>query len=385
MSFISCTSKPEVAEDMFLIKGNIKNVADSAVIQLFAPAGNGTSQLIAIDTIISGEFRFCDSIPEFREPLTLNCDSDGFTYGSINIWVDSKSYIEINGEDGILQTWNIVSDNQMQKEEKELLRYVRPVAEQGFELSKEFSRAILCVREKMRVGQDFKTEYQKVDSLRNLYESIWEEIGFKELEYLKEKPTFSEHWMFTYLPHAKFMKYKKNTDLVAKIKEIYSLIPEDKLSTSTGREITAYIYPPQIVDIEEYIPDVTLYDLDNKRRSISEIKDKYILLDFWSYACGPCVASLPELKEIAEIYKEKLSVVSISIDSEKAWREAVEKCQLDGYQWNELVDVPYLNASLNITGIPAYVLLSPNGVIKEKWSGYGRGSLKKKLESISLE
>ncbi len=37
MSFISCTSKPEVAEDMFLIKGNIKNVADSAVILLFEP------------------------------------------------------------------------------------------------------------------------------------------------------------------------------------------------------------------------------------------------------------------------------------------------------------------------------------------------------------
>ncbi len=94
---------------------------------------------------------------------------------------------------------------------------------------------------------------------------------------------------------------------------------------------------------------------------------------------------MPELKEIAEIYKDKLSVVSISTDSEKAWREAVESYQLDGYQWNELVDVPYLNASLNISGIPAYVLLSPNRVLKEKWSGYGKGSLKKKLESIFFE
>lgn len=218
--------------------------------------------------------------------------------------------------------------------------------------------------------------------MRKLNEPISEAIKFKELEYLENNPTFSEHWMFTYLPHAMFMKYKKNEELVAKIKEIYSLIPEDKLSTSAGKEIAAYICPPLIVNVGDPIPDVTLYDLENNKRSLLEIKDGYLLLDFWSFVCGPRIASIPELKDIAEIYKDKLSVVSISIDAEKAWREAVDSHELDGYQWNELVNVPYLIASLNISSIPTYVLLSPDGIIQEKWSSYAKGSLKGRLETL---
>ncbi len=382
LSFASCVSNPEVADGMFLIEGHIENVADSAVVRLFAPTGNGTAKVLASDTIINGEFRFCDSIPELKEPLTLSCDAEGFTYENLNIWVNSKLYIKINGCDGVLQNWDVISDNQMQKEEGDYLRYVQPAAKQGIELSKELNRANALMYEKMRARQDSRSEYDKVDSLRKLIAPITEAIDFKELEYLETAASFSEHWMFSYLPHIKYMKYKKNDELVAKIKEVYDLIPEDKLSTSIGKEITAYRYPPQIVDIGDTIPEVVLYDLDNKKRSLSEIKDKYILLDFWSYACGPCIASLPEVKEIAEIYKDRLSVVSISIDGEEAWRGVIEKHQADGYQWNELTNVSYLKAALDISGIPAYVLLSPDKTIKDKWMGYGKGSLKKKLESI---
>ena len=50
--------------------------------------------------------------------------------------------------------------------------------------------------------------------------------------------------------------------------------------------------------------DGDLYDLDGNVRHLSEFKGKYILLDFWSQGCGPCLQSLPELEEVTEQVQE---------------------------------------------------------------------------------
>ena len=113
------------------------------------------------------------------------------------------------------------------------------------------------------------------------------------------------------------------------------------------------------------------------------IKGKYILLDFWSKGCGPCVASIPELKEIEEQYKEQLEVVSISSDTEASWKEAVAELKLTGNQWNELRQgTTGLAAAYRVRGIPHYVLIAPDGKVKKMWFGYGKGSLKAKMKEL---
>lgn len=52
---------------------------------------------------------------------------------------------------------------------------------------------------------------------------------------------------------------------------------------------------------------------------MSELKGRYILLDFWSVACGPCRMAEPELKEIAEIYADQLALVGICTDDKERW------------------------------------------------------------------
>lgn len=379
--FASCATRPEVADGMFLIKGNIKNVADSSIVNLMCPMGGGAFITVQSDTIIGGKFEFCDSITDTKDPYRITSQSDGFTHSDIYVWIDSKSYIEIEGESGALQTWTVKSDNQMQKEENDYLKYILPVIEKEFELSKEINKATFLMYKKMWAKQDFKKEYYAADSLGKLYDPVDEAIDFKQLEYFENTPV-SEHWLFSYFPHIRFMEYKKNEDLVAKIKSIYGLIPENYLSTPMGKDITTYMYPPQVVNVGDTLPDATLYDLDGNKRYISELKGKYVLLDFWSQACGPCIASIPELKEISEMYKDTLSVVSINSEGENAWKQAVKTHKLDGYQWNEKVNVPLLNKMMDMSGIPAYVLLTPEGIVQEKWTGYGKGSLKNKFSKI---
>ena len=46
-----------------------------------------------------------------------------------------------------------------------------------------------------------------------------------------------------------------------------------------------------------------------------------MLIDFWSRGCGPCKTAIPEIKEAADKYKDRLVAVSISVDNEKVWKE----------------------------------------------------------------
>lgn len=52
--------------------------------------------------------------------------------------------------------------------------------------------------------------------------------------------------------------------------------------------------------------DTELFDLDGKIHHLTDFNGKYILLDFWSSGCGPCIMALPEMKEIQEQYKSVL-------------------------------------------------------------------------------
>ena len=102
-------------------------------------------------------------------------------------------------------------------------------------------------------------------------------------------------------------------------------------------------------------------------------------LDFWSSGCGPCIMALPEMKEIQEQYKNRLTVISISSDTKSRWKEASTQHEMTWPNLSDLKQTAGLYAKYGVRGIPNYVLISPNGKIMQMWTGYGKGSLKFKM------
>ena len=58
---------------------------------------------------------------------------------------------------------------------------------------------------------------------------------------------------------------------------------------------------------------------------LSDFEGRYLLLDFWSAGCGPCLMAFPEMRELQEMWKDRLVVVSISSDSEKGLERSIRK------------------------------------------------------------
>ena len=93
---------------------------------------------------------------------------------------------------------------------------------------------------------------------------------------------------------------------------------------------------PKVLPIGYLAPDWNLKDLiTDKNVSLSSLKGKVVLLDFWIINCGPCIASVPHLNAVQQKFgKENFEVVSINIYDAKE--------QLLKYQKNHNVTYPIL-------------------------------------------
>ena len=94
-------------------------------------------------------------------------------------------------------------------------------------------------------------------------------------------------------------------------------------------------------------PDFTLSDLEGKPVSLSSLKGKYIVLDFWGSWCFPCIKGMPEMKKYYEKYRNKLEFVGIACrDKDATWRGAVEKNELN---WIQLKNIDSDDATENVS------------------------------------
>ena len=112
------------------------------------------------------------------------------------------------------------------------------------------------------------------------------------------------------------------------------------------------------------LPDVTLTDINGKKRTLKElVTDAYLLLDFWSSVSGPSMADFSALKKLPTHYNGKpLHRIGISTDLSRAvWLTSLKKQKPPGIQlWDD-----ELNASrqFHLTTYPVRFLIAPEGTI----------------------
>ena len=52
-------------------------------------------------------------------------------------------------------------------------------------------------------------------------------------------------------------------------------------------------------------PEITLPQPDGTPLSLSSLKVKYVLIDFWAHWCVPCRVEAKNIKKVYEQYKDK--------------------------------------------------------------------------------
>lgn len=166
------------------------------------------------------------------------------------------------------------------------------------------------------------------------------------------------------------------------LKRAVDAIPEDLKKEPYNAEMIKYAATLQatepgnpFIDIEALTPEG-----DTVRLSDYAGKGKYVLVDFWASWCGPCRASIPELKELYAKYHDKgFEVIGVSLDAKKdAWLKGIADLDIP---WHQMSDVKLWNSAgakeYGIKAIPCTILIDPDGKIVER-----NPNIKEKLREI---
>ncbi len=128
------------------------------------------------------------------------------------------------------------------------------------------------------------------------------------------------------------------------------------------------------IHIGQRAPDIELESPSGEMISLSSLRGKMVLIDFWAAWCPPCRRQNPHLRELYHQYKDKefvngsgFTIFSVSFDRDREdWIAAIAQ---DSLEWEyQVVDLKGMRASdvasrWLVESIPHNTLIDGDGIV----------------------
>lgn len=222
-------------------------------------------------------------------------------------------------------------------------------------------------------------DIQKINNIR-------EEASFKQNQFelsLKEYLNNSDNSLAvlmasssTYLPIGENISFWEN---------IYNRYYDQFSQNTYFKKFENDLMKLKAVSIGSVAPDIILNDTTGNPVSLSSLRGKYVLLDFWAAWCRPCREENPNIVNNYNMYKNKgFEIYQVSLDRNRAdWVRGIKQ---DKLPWINVSDLNYYQSEAailyNINKIPSAFLLDPDGVIIAKDTQLRGMNLYNKLSEI---
>ena len=346
--FIQCAKKHEG----YVIKGQVEGFEDSTMLYL---DNSKTGKTVDSTYVVNGSFLYKG---ELEEPSRFFLHTE-FERGKppvyTSFWAENSEieikgnkenfrYVEVTGSkpEEVASILEKQTKSFMQERDS-LINILMGMRGKGMDTAK-YNKLVYQLQEidSLRIKQEYKFIREHLNS----YEAITQ-LGYKKNKMSRDT-------------------LKKYVD---QLKPVYK-------NSSYGQTLVKFLNTKPVKVGEQYI-DFNTKTVQGDDFSLSDVKDKYILLNFWSSGCGPCRRANKALASDYESMKDSIEIVGFALDKDK--KNVLKAIKADGIKWKVVSNFNGINGKVpmhyRISGTPTFYVIAPSGKIMRKVVGYSEKAL----------